>query len=454
MNNIIAIRREDLSKKGEKRVAVTPRLAKSIVEAGHELLVQPGIHPTEGVVKRTFDDSAYAAVGAKIGEDLGAARVVFGLKEIEKDKIQADKAYLCFSHTHKGQVKNKAMLKRFMDQRATLIDYELVCKANGARIITAFTYFAGYAGMIDTLWTVGRRYALRGISHPFSQVPQSIEKEDLGLIESMLREIGKEIEQNGTPESLPPFINLILGEGKTSTGSQRIYANLPVENIQADQLKDVFENGSRNKVYQCVLGISEMFKLKSDASVDHTTYNSWSVREKESHYFQHPGDFETNLDQFLPYSSILMNCILWGPEYPRTMSRAFTKTQWGISQTLEAIGDITCDPEGSIEFSKETWIDNPVFIYNPATNQSRDGFEGEGIAVMAVTNLPCEFSADASEQFSTDMEPVFNGILTANYDAANIGESGLPKEVADATILWNGKLTEKYAYMAEYVAGL
>lgn len=453
MKNTIAIRREDLSKRGEKRVAVTPRLAQTILNAGHSLVVQPGIHPLEGTLKRAFQDDAYASLGAELDENIDGAKVIFGLKEVEKANILNDKTYLCFSHTHKGQVKNKGMLKTFMDRGATLVDYELVTHDNGARIITAFTYFAGYAGMIDTLWTVGKRYAMRGISHPLSQVPQSIEKEDLPLIKSMLGDIGKQIETNGTPASLPPFINVILGTGKTSSGSQEIYDILPVKEIGMDELEATFTNGSRNQVYKCVLGITEMFRLKANASISQEVYHIWEVSQQEQHYFKHPEDFESNLEGVLPYASILMNCILWSPEFPMTMSRAFTKTVWTASPTLEAIGDITCDPEGSIEFSKETWIDNPVYIYNPATNESSDGFEGEGIAVMAVTNLPCEFSSDASEQFSTDMEPIFQGILAANHDAEKIEDAGLPAAIQRAAILWRGQLTEPFQYMVDYVAG-
>lgn len=454
MKNTIAIRREDLSKRGEKRVAVTPKLAHQLSSAGFNLLVQPQYHPVEGTLKRAFADAKYVEAGAQVQEDISEASVVFGLKEIAIDAIETGKTYLCFSHTHKGQVKNKPMLKAFMDHKTTLMDYELVTHENGARVITAFTFFAGYAGMIDTLWTVGKRYAMAGIDHPFSKVPQSIEKEDLGLIKGMLADIGEEIKANGTPESLPPFINLILGTGKTSTGSQEIFDILPVEEIGLDQLQEVFENGDRKKVYKCVLGITEMFRLKAQASVDATTYTGWNVREKEGHYFNHPEDFEGNLDVSLPYASILMNCILWGPEFPRTMSKEWTKAYWAQYQTLQAIGDITCDPNGSIEFSKETWIDNPTYIYNPATGTSQDGFEGEGIAVMAVTNLPCEFSADASEDFSSNIQSIAAGVADANYDAHTVAESGLPAEFARSVILWKGELTEEYAYMAEYVEGL
>ncbi len=452
MKNSIAIRREDLSKRGEKRVAISPWLAREVTEAGHLLIVQPGIHPTKGTVKRAFSDQDYVDVGATISEDLSQAKVIFGLKEVEIDKILANKTYLIFSHTHKGQVKNRKMLKEFMDKGCSVVDYELVTYDSGARVITAFTYFAGYAGMIDTLWTVGKRFAMRGFKHPFSKVPQSIEKEDLGLLKRMMKEIGDEIREKGTPGDLPPFITVILGSGKTSTGAQEIYDLLPVESIPWYDLAEIFANGSRDRVYKCVMSITDMFRLKADAGVSVVTYTKWTTEEREQHYFNHPGDFESNLDHVLPYTTVLMNCILWSPEFPRTMPRTLTKKIWEATPTLEAIGDITCDPEGSIEFSKETWIDNPVFVYNPATDTSTNGFEGEGIAVMAVTNLPCEFSSDASKQFSSDMKGIIHGILEADHDAASVETSGLPQAVQRAAILWKGKFTEPYAYMADFVA--
>lgn len=448
MKNSVAIRREDLSKKGEKRVAVIPQLAKSLLEKGIPLTIQPRQHPETGEVKRAFEDAKYQEAGATVSEDISDAKVVFGLKEIAIDQIRPETTYLCFSHTHKGQVKNQKMLQAFKDRGTTLMDYELMVDGNGARVITAFTYFAGYAGMVDTFWAVGQRYKKAGIAHPFSQIPQSIETEDLGLIKGMLKDIGEHIKKEGTPAELPPFINLILGEGKTSTGAQEIYDILPVENVSMADLADVFENGDRKKVYKCVLGITDMFRLKADASISAEAYAALSTRDKEGHYFVHPNDFESNLEVSLPYSTILMNCILWGPEFPRTLSKEFTAAQWAKSQTLMAIGDITCDPNGSIEFSRETWIDNPVYIYNPATGESPDGFDGDGIAVMAVTNLPCEFSPDASAQFSENLAPYAAAICEANYQGS-LEDSGLPEDMQRSVILWNGEFSERYAYMGE-----
>lgn len=58
---------------------------------------------------------------------------------------------------------------------------------------------------------------------------------------------------------------------------------------------------------------------------------------------------------------------------------------------LYAVGDISCDVNGSIEFlEKTTSIDRPFFSWNPATNEVSDEIDGEGIAVMGVDILPTE----------------------------------------------------------------
>ncbi len=126
MKNIIGVLREGLSKKGEKRVAVTPEYAKQIVEWGYKLIVQPAAHPETGENKRAFNDEDYNNAGAEISEDLSPADVIFGLKEIDVDRIFPNKTYLFFSHTHKGQKKNRTMLKTLVENNSTVIDYELI----------------------------------------------------------------------------------------------------------------------------------------------------------------------------------------------------------------------------------------------------------------------------------------------------------------------------------------
>ena len=451
--NIVGIRREDLSKKRETRTPITPAFAARITAKESRVLIQPAINPETGELKRAFSDESYADIGAEVNENLKEANLIFGVKEIETDKILTEKTYFIFSHTHKGQPKNRKMLKTFMDNQCTLIDYELVTNDRNIRHITAFTYFAGYAGMIDSLWALGQRLRAEGISSRFEKVPQSIEKGDLQTLKNILKEVSEEITQKGTTIKLPPIIVCFLGSGKTSQGAQEIFDGLPYVSITPDQVNDIFIKGSRNFIYKLVLNIPDMYRLKSDTSQTIIAeYAKMNRREKSDYYLANPDCFESNMDKFFPYVSIFMNCIIWSPKYPKLFTREKTAAWYAKSKTLRIIGDISCDPEGGVEFSRDTWIDNPVFTYHPETNTESEGFAPKGITVMAVTNLPCEFPADASSAFSRNLSDFMSGIVAANYGASSVEKSNLPPAIQKAAILWKGKLTPAFSYMEDFIS--
>lgn len=450
MKNVIGIMREGISKRGEKRVAITPHYAKEIIKWGHNLIIQSAKHPKTGETKRAFTDSDYKKAGADIGEDLSSAKVIFGLKEIHHTRILPDKAYYFFSHTHKGQIKNRLMLKTLVENRATLVDYELIRDDKENRLITAFTYNAGYAGMVDTLWTLGKRLKLSGISNPFEAIPQAVEGQDLLRVKNILKKVGHKIEFEGTPIDLPPIIICFLGKGKTAHGAREIFDILPHENITLNELEKTFKQGSRKKVYALQLRTDEVYRLRKKYESESGHYEKLIPSEKRRFYKDNPERFRSNLDKVLAYVTVLMNCVVWSPEYPRSVTKEIMKNIYSQHRTLIAIGDITCDPNGSIEFSKETWIDDPVYIYNPLTGEITNGFDGEGIAVMAVTNLPCEFSTDASSQFSEDLYPFLKSIVSANY-IGRMRDSNLPNEIKRAVILWKGKFAPDFEYMKGFI---
>jgi len=451
MKNTIGVIREGRSKRGEKRTAITPADVKLITSWGHKVIVQSGKHPETGEEKRIFKDVEYHKAGAEISEDLSPVELIFGLKELSIGRILPGKAYYFFSHTHKGQVKNRPLLKKLVELNSTVIDYELITNDKGERLITAFTYNAGYAGMVDSLWTLGKRLNVLGISNPFESVPQAVEGQDLHSVKNVIKRVALKIEKEGTPKQIPPVIVCFLGKGKTAFGSRVIFNLLPHQDISINEVENVFKNGSRNKVYALQIDIEDIYRLKKEMIDKSGEYENLNIKGKQKYYLEHPDYFESNLDNILPFVSIIMNCIIWSNKYPRSITKKMTKKLWQSSKTLKVIGDITCDPNGSIEFSKETWIDDPVFIFNPITESSKNGFEGDGIAVMAVTNLPCEFSADASIQFSEDLKPFLQKIVKANYKGS-LDESNLPEEIKTAVILWKGNFTPKYSNMKKFIS--
>ncbi len=82
--------------------------------------MQSGVHPATGEEKRAFKDSDYRKASAKISEDLSSSDVIFGLKELFHTRILPEKAYYFFSHTHKGQIKNRPMLKKLIESQGHL----------------------------------------------------------------------------------------------------------------------------------------------------------------------------------------------------------------------------------------------------------------------------------------------------------------------------------------------
>ena len=85
---------------------------------------------------------------------------------------QDEKTYIFFSHVIKGQEYNMPMLKAMMDKKCTLIEYEKIADEMGRRLIF-FGKYAGLAGMINSLWSLGLRLNHFGLATPFLKLKQA-----------------------------------------------------------------------------------------------------------------------------------------------------------------------------------------------------------------------------------------------------------------------------------------
>src|SRR5512138_2318209 len=113
----------------ERRVPLVPAHIKRLIEdEGLEFSVETS-------AKRIFTDEEYEAVGADVTDDLTDCPVIFGVKEIPINRLEADNTYMFFSHVIKGQPHNMPMLKRLTELKCTLIDYERVVDEMGKRLI-------------------------------------------------------------------------------------------------------------------------------------------------------------------------------------------------------------------------------------------------------------------------------------------------------------------------------
>ena len=119
---------------------------------------------------------------------------------------------------------------------------------------------------------------------------------------------------------------------------------------------------------------------------------------------------------------------------------------------LRVIGDISCDIDGAIECTvRATEPGEPVFVYNPQTGEDVDGYDGDGVVVMAVDILPSELPRDASNDFSRVLQPYLPALAAADYSAP-FDALDLPSEIKRAVIVHRGELTPAYRYLQKHLA--
>lgn len=434
MNKKIGIRHEDKYLM-ERRAALPPRHVKQLTEQGLEVFV-------ERSPKRIFTGSEYKRAGAVVTDSLADVPVIFGVKEIPVSWFEENKTYVFFSHVIKGQPYNMPMLAAMMEKKCNLIDYEKIADDEGKRLIF-FGKYAGLAGMINSLWSFGERMKVLGKKTPFCRIKQSHTYNSLSEAEQAVREVGELIRAHGVPDEMAPFTIGFTGKGNVSKGAQQIANLLPAVEITTEELLSLkAKNNYSNKlIYKVVFN-------EDDLSEPIETGKAFILQD----YYQHPEKYRNQFEKYLPHLTILMNCMYWDVRYPRIVTKdAIEKLFLAGEMKLKVIGDVTCDPDGSIEFThKGTEIEDPVFVYDPVKRKQTMGFDGDGILVMAVDILPSELPRDSSDGFGDALIEFVPAIVQADYNT-DFKNLDLPSEIKRAMILHKGELTPDYKYIQKHL---
>ncbi len=431
----LGIRREDKNR-WERRVPLIPADVKTLVET-HNLsfVVQPS--PI-----RAYPVEEYRAAGAVIDEDLSACNVIFAIKEIPVELIARNKTYVFFAHVIKGQSHNMPMLARLIEYGCNLIDYERMVDEHGRRLIF-FGNFAGKAGMVDTLWALGKRLKWEGWRTPFERILPAHHYGTSQRAKEVLAEVGRAIGE-GLPEPLCPMVFGFTGYGNVSTGAQEMLDCLPVEEIVPSELPEVMRRrGATDRVFKVVFREEHLVEPLDPAG-------SFDLAD----YYAHPERYRSVFGSYWTSLTVLLNGIYWDARYPRLITKDQLQREitGPVRPRLRVVGDVSCDIKGSIEFTvRATNPDEPIYVYDPIHHTTIPGVAGCGPVVMAVDNLPCEFPLESSAAFSRALAPFVPAFATADYGAP-LDESGLPPEIRRATILWHGTLTPPFAYLERHVA--
>ena len=429
----IGIRREDKTE-WEARIPLVPRHIEELVQKyGLQFSVQPS-------PQRAFIEDEFASTGAEVTDSLADCPIIMGVKEIPAALFEPEKTYVFFSHTIKGQPYNMPMLKRLMELECNVIDYERILDDNGQRLV-AFGVYAGLAGMINSMWSLGQRLRVEGRQTPLADFQPALKYENLQAAKDHLTAIAKKIKETNALAGCGPIVCGITGYGRVSQGAQEVYKVVDPIEITPKELLSLDAAEADGKFYQVVFKEEHMVEPIDPAG-------KFELQD----YYKNPQKYRSSFAEYLPHITVLVNCIYWEERYPRLATNAEIKELYKQGDPrLKVIGDISCDVAGSVEcLVKTTDPGNPVYVYDVDTDQAVDGFQGKGPVMMAVEILPTELPRESSEAFSSALVDLVPGLANAD-PSGSFEDWDLPKPLKRAVILHKGKLTKDYAYIQQYL---
>ncbi|RAW03357.1 NAD(P)-dependent oxidoreductase [Pseudochryseolinea flava] len=388
----------------DKRVPFTPLQAEEIEQrfAGVKVICQ------ESNI-RCFREQEYQALEIEVRASVNDCDILMGIKEVPKEQLIAGKTYLFFSHTIKKQPYNRELLRVILSKNIRMIDYEALKDKQGNRLV-AFGRYAGIVGAYNGLWTYGERFKLYNIR----RAHECFDVNDLKL---ELRKV-----------KLPPIKIILTGAGRVGKGS--------METLDSAGIRKVNASDFLTKEY------TEPVYVQLSSSDYHVRKSGGHFNREEFHL--HPEKYDSIFKTFTKVADVLMAGAYWNPKAPVLFTQSdMTSPDFKI----KVIADITCDIDGSIPSTKKaSTIADPIYDYDPATGEVRSALSNEKfVTVMAVDNLPCELPRSASEEFGKDLIDKVLPILLRDPDQDDI--------IKRATICDQGKLTEHFKYLQDYVDG-
>ena len=435
---VLGIRREDKNV-WERRVPLTPTHVKELLARGKvkRVVVQPSTN-------RCFSNEEFKEVGATINEDLSEASTIVAVKEVPRQLLIPDRTYLFFSHTIKAQPYNMPLLDTLLEKKVRLIDYERIVGDYGR--LVKFGPYAGFAGMIDTLHSLGLALLTRGFGTPFLFISPSKQYTSLDAAREDVRKMGDMIRERGLPEEVCPMTMCVTGYGSVSQAVQQILHLLPCKYVAVEDLPTLWKAPQKDthNIYVVVTRESDMVVPKDP-----------SMTFSRQDYYAHPEKYRAVFHEtVVPYTRVLINGIYWEAKYPRLLTTDQARELVRQNRfPMLCLGDITCDPDGSVEFFvKATTIQNPYYVYNLEENKVVDiqDFTGKGVIVLGVDHLPAEFPKEASKDFADGLLPLVEKIVQSDASKPIQQQAkDLGKEIFGGMVTLNGELTPNFRYITD-----
>ena len=384
----------------DSRVALTPKNCRDLLKTFPflEIYIQPSKY-------RCCSAKEYSVSGVHIREELNNCDILMGIKEVPITKLNSNKTYLFFSHTHKKQQHNKDLLKQLVVKKIEMIDYECMLDDKGRKLV-GFGRFAGIVGAHTTLWAWDKRKGK-------DQLKRAFDCRGYGELQGLYDDF-----------KIGPVKIVLTGNGRAAGGAEEILDLAGVKKVSNED----FLNKKFKKAVYTQLTTKDLYQHK-----DKKVYS-------QDEFYQNPSDYESVFTPYISQADIMINAIFWDSRAPKL----FTKSQMKEDDfNIQLIGDIACDVNGSIPCTiKSTNSTSPIYGYDSQKEILVEAFNKDYIDVMAIDNLPNELPRDASNNFGQELvSSVFESLLN-DPDCEMIQNSTIVKE---------GEFTENYTYLEEFL---
>ncbi len=386
----------------DRRVVFTPEEAARLIKEHPEAEIS-----VESSEIRVFTDEEYKALGLQVTDDVSDCDVLFGVKEVPVDSLIPNKKYFFFSHTIKKQPYNRKLLQAILEKNIDLYDHETIVDENYKRLI-GFGKYAGIVGAYNGIRAFGIKFEL--FSLPKAETLSS--KED--LIVRLKRLI------------LPSIKIVLTGHGKVGMGAREILDGMKMKRVSPE---DFLSKNYTEPVY------TQLDILDYNKRID-------GKPSDKKDFYANPKEYTSDFERFTKVSDIFIAGHFYGNGAPVILSREMLNSK---DNKIKIVADISCDVDGPIASTiKASTIAEPLFGYLPSEHKEVDVFHPGAIVVMSVDNLPCELPKDASEGFGEMfMEHVIPAFFNGDKDGI----------LQRAKITENGKLTERFKYLQDFVDG-
>jgi len=356
---------------------------------------------------RVFKDSEYSDLGFMVSNDVTDADVMLGVKEVPVSALIPNKSYFFFSHTIKKQPYNRGLLRAILDKNITMYDHETIVNEKNNRLI-GFGYYAGVVGAYNGFRAYGLKYG------SFS-LPKSESLKDRDALNAELDKI-----------EVPKMKIVLTGSGKVGTGAKEILDHLKIKEVSVE---DYLNNDFDEAVY---------------VQIDVLDYNVRKDGQDLGKYdfYNNPEAYNSNFMRFAKVSDVFIAGHFFGDGAPYLFTREDAKSP---DFNIKLVADVSCDIDGPVASTiRPSTIADPVYGYDPQTEQETDYKNDNAIVVMAVDNLPCELPNNASRGF---------GFMFLKYVIPAFFNGDKEGILERAKMTENGKLTERYSYLQDYVDG-